>query len=959
MKLKKGLFLLSFLLMAWLLIAGIALAAPGWNGPNTIVTGGWFKWPSVSNDGTGVVFLSPYPSATDYDKQIQLSEFNGTAWGAPVLLASNGQDDSDKNFAWLPEYTHPIISGNGLTVAYLGTTMINQTTPKSEVYIIDKTVKGWGTPYPLPTNQSRHDYRVDLSYDGNTIAYTYASANIFGDTPFLFVSTRTNGVWSSPVQISEDRGGAFQPSLSADGTKLAWVQNNSLVYSEYNGIMWSTPQWLVNWKTTSTGEVDVKNIKISPDGNTITYWLLTVTNSVMTAQDVYVLNRTATGWSDPVKVSPTSVVPTSVYDSNPAVNFDGSKVVYQFNVRNGDATNGVIVGSYLLLTEFKNGNWTAPTPLTNPVTTGFDTAPVMTPDGKTLIYMASGEVRSMTSSTGSTGSFVLTVTKSGTGNGTVTDAGLSCTNNTCTGTYPADSFVILTAVPSQGSAFTGWSQACSGKSNTCVVTMNAAKNVTAVFNLPGPQPNTISFTGAVKDISGNAIANALVEQAGNPLVYTVTDVSGNFVLYGLPKGSLFHVKTSKEGFIPVYSSNFNSTEDIDGKIPFKLFTYMRMYENWGVQQGKSVINGVVADNANPRTGLGNAVLTATGTGGKTYTVTYENAATNLFGGNATSANGHYYVLNVDGGDTVKVTASLTGWAFPEQTFVIYTEAMSEGSFFGTSTGPVYTISGSVKDFSNTKGIPGVLVTVKDVSGAAIAATATTDASGNYTATITSKGEYTIFTSKSGYEDASPPDQPSVSEITDTSPNIVLNMWLMLSPASISLSTGWNFISFPKDPSPNNAISEVLKEVSSNVRVVWGYNNQSKVWLKYSLKTQNPSLNTLDIVESGKGYWIYMNAPGSITMTNWAEPSTTITLYPGWNFTGYNGTSGTALATALAGISSTYVIIWNWSNLNNGEWFAHRADGQTMPASNLTTLDQKKAYWIKPNLTTGQTTNWQQ
>ncbi|HRD50367.1 MAG TPA: hypothetical protein PL166_12335 [Candidatus Contendobacter sp.] len=47
------------------------------------------------------------------------------------------------------------------------------------------------------------------------------------------------------------------------------------------------------------------------------------------------------------------------------------------------------------------------------------------------------------------------------------------------------SFKYLTATPASGSTFVGWSGACSGV-GACVVTMNAAQNVTATFNTLAP-----------------------------------------------------------------------------------------------------------------------------------------------------------------------------------------------------------------------------------------------------------------------------------------------------------------------------------------------------------------------------------------------------------------------------------------------------------------------------------------
>jgi len=78
----------------------------------------------------------------------------------------------------------------------------------------------------------------------------------------------------------------------------------------------------------------------------------------------------------------------------------------------------------------------------------------------------------------------LTVTKAGTGTGSVTSTpiGINCGVD-CTENYNENTVVTLTATPTSNSDFNGWSGAgCSG-TGTCVVTMDAAKSVTATFNL--------------------------------------------------------------------------------------------------------------------------------------------------------------------------------------------------------------------------------------------------------------------------------------------------------------------------------------------------------------------------------------------------------------------------------------------------------------------------------------------
>jgi len=92
-------------------------------------------------------------------------------------------------------------------------------------------------------------------------------------------------------------------------------------------------------------------------------------------------------------------------------------------------------------------------------------------------------VVTMTAARNVTASFthLLTVSKSGSGTGTVTStpAGINC-GSTCSANYSNGSLVTLSAGADANAAFTGWAGACTG-TGPCTVTMDAAKNVTAFF----------------------------------------------------------------------------------------------------------------------------------------------------------------------------------------------------------------------------------------------------------------------------------------------------------------------------------------------------------------------------------------------------------------------------------------------------------------------------------------------
>ncbi|MGA8497162.1 MAG: protease pro-enzyme activation domain-containing protein [Xanthobacteraceae bacterium] len=76
------------------------------------------------------------------------------------------------------------------------------------------------------------------------------------------------------------------------------------------------------------------------------------------------------------------------------------------------------------------------------------------------------------------------------GNGTVTSSpsGITC-GTTCSSNFASGTQVTLTATPAQGAVFNGWGGVCSGTKN-CVVTMNAAANLSAAFSGNG-MPQTI------------------------------------------------------------------------------------------------------------------------------------------------------------------------------------------------------------------------------------------------------------------------------------------------------------------------------------------------------------------------------------------------------------------------------------------------------------------------------------
>jgi hypothetical protein len=114
-------------------------------------------------------------------------------------------------------------------------------------------------------------------------------------------------------------------------------------------------------------------------------------------------------------------------------------------------------------------------------------------------YTAAGSSAYSNEACGSTATGLsLTVSKSGTGQGTVSSspAGISCGTD-CTQTYTSGTVVTLSAAAASGSKFAGWSGGgCTGTA-TCSLSGNTSISVQATFSLVYKLSMTVSGPGSV------------------------------------------------------------------------------------------------------------------------------------------------------------------------------------------------------------------------------------------------------------------------------------------------------------------------------------------------------------------------------------------------------------------------------------------------------------------------------
>jgi uncharacterized repeat protein (TIGR02543 family) len=131
---------------------------------------------------------------------------------------------------------------------------------------------------------------------------------------------------------------------------------------------------------------------------------------------------------------------------------------------------------------------------------------------------------------------LLTVTISGLGS--VTGGGIDCTGPaTCTKNEPSGSTITLKAKPKEGFVLSSWGGDCGGTADTCTVTMNAARSVTATFVaapltlsvIVNGNGNVSGGSGAINCGNGANVCSASFAQDATVTLIATPATGGTFV----------------------------------------------------------------------------------------------------------------------------------------------------------------------------------------------------------------------------------------------------------------------------------------------------------------------------------------------------------------------------------------------------------------------------------------------
>lgn len=172
----------------------------------------------------------------------------------------------------------------------------------------------------------------------------------------------------------------------------------------------------------------------------------------------------------------------------------------------------------------------------------------------------------------------------------------------------------------------------------------------------------------------------------------------------------------------------------------------------------------------------------------------------------------------------------------------------------------------------------------------------------------------------------------------------------LAPAQVqvskSLPASWNLIAppvYPIDPAPISA----LASINGSYNLIYAYHgcDTTDPWKKYDPYAP-PFINDLTAIDPRDGNWLYMTAPATLSFDGAWPQTIGIPLCPGWNLIGYPKQTPVAIATALAGITGKFNLVYAYDASDPTDpW--KKYDPNAPPFTNdLTHMQAWFGYWIR-------------
>ncbi len=182
------------------------------------------------------------------------------------------------------------------------------------------------------------------------------------------------------------------------------------------------------------------------------------------------------------------------------------------------------------------------------------------------------------------------------------------------------------------------------------------------------------------------------------------------------------------------------------------------------------------------------------------------------------------------------------------------------------------------------------------------------------------------------------DELSAQNFLDTLQGDTASLGYASYPVGIDLVADWNFIGLPITPA-STTIGDVLAGIIGDVELVWAFDSATDTWSYYI----PGGAATLTDMTVGKGYWVKMSSPNTLTVAGTEPPLPyDIPLLADWNLISLPETpSSSTIGDVLAGIIGDVELVWAFDSATD-TWSYYLPGG----AATITDMTEGNAYWIK-------------
>ncbi len=167
--------------------------------------------------------------------------------------------------------------------------------------------------------------------------------------------------------------------------------------------------------------------------------------------------------------------------------------------------------------------------------------------------------------------------------------------------------------------------------------------------------------------------------------------------------------------------------------------------------------------------------------------------------------------------------------------------------------------------------------------------------------------------------------------------------LIPSSCNLTLSSGWNMVSYPCLDIGGTSPSNFLFDVSNKTPTMHTYVSSDVYdpWKAYNPNLPNWVVQDMGSILAEKGYWLYVNDTGSIIINSTITTPAFISVSSGWNLVGYPTLTSLAVNNSLA----TIYPYWQEILYYNSTSLSYLSFDNSTQTGDFSDMQPYPGYWL--------------